>query len=254
MLMICNYRALLLAGAFSLPAMADEAVIWEFAGTTYTVQGHSSNYTVDAVRTSKLSTNQIKSLCRKGLGLPLRAEYEDELIVKGVINERFSSWPLTNLKYELADIRYSDVSRTSATCSATLTDSGKATNLKTTALSYAVAYYTTKQYDALKQMLPYVMKQPAIAMDGAGLVTLLLSQQDIKKAQAYYEHYVDVAAVKNDSIKLWLAQWQQDIDLSQSISIAKQCQSSACQQLLIQLEDMIAEQEQDSAGDLSSYF
>ncbi|GAL02494.1 hypothetical protein ACFFLZ_04635 [Photobacterium aphoticum] len=264
MLATYKVRAWLLAGLVSLPAMAEQAVSaspasaltthWEFAGTTYEVAGSSSDFTVTVNRQTPLSANQMKALCRKGLGLPLRAEYEDKLIAKGLIASRFSTWPMTNLRYDLSDIHYSNVGSQSASCSATLTDSGKATNLDATALSYAVAYFATQQYDAMKPMLPYLMKQPAVAMDAAGLVTLLLSQQDNAKATAYYQQYVDISAIKTDDIILRLAEWQYGQDLVTSLGIAKYCQSPACEQFILQVEDDIAQQDEASAGDLSAYF
>ncbi|MGF1688935.1 hypothetical protein L4C36_20015 [Photobacterium japonica] len=262
MLAICKYRAWWLAGLMSLPAMADQAsastaspsMRWEFAGTTYDVKGGSSNFTVTVSRQSPLSGNQMKALCRKGLGLPLRADYEDALIAKGLISERFSTWPMTNLRYDLSDIRYRDVGSTIASCSATLTDTGTAINLDSTALSYAVAYYATQQYSAIKPILPYLMKQPLVAMDAAGLVTLLLSQQDNAKATAYFQQYVDVNAIQTDDIILRLAQWQYGQDLAASLTIAQQCQSAACQQFTVQVEDELAAQEEASVGDLDAYF
>ncbi|MGF1834602.1 hypothetical protein [Photobacterium sanguinicancri] len=253
--MICNHRALLLAGFFSLPVMATTSSQWEFAGTRYQVEGESPIYTVHAARKSHSTTKQIKTLCRRGLALPLRAEYENKLIANNLIEKPFSSWPVTNLSYELTDLSFFDVSKKQASCSARITDTGKASNLQATALSYAIAYYSTQQNSQLKTLLPYLMKEPQVSMDAASLITLVLSQQDQSKAQAYFDQYVDISKVKTDTITLWLAHWQKDLgDLGTSKQLITHCQSAACQHLSLQIDDAIALEEENSADDLSSYF
>lgn len=245
-----------LAGLVSLPfsVKATESQ-WQFAGSSYHVSGEAPAYTATVKRNIALNASQMKALCRKGLGLPLRAEYEQQLLDNGLIKQTMSDWPVTRLSYQLEDIRFDRVKKQSATCSATVIDSGKQTNLPYTALSYATAYYSTKQYAELKTMLPYLMQQPAISMDAAGLVTLLLSQRDTVKAQAYFYQHVDIEKMQVDDIKLLLAQWfQQQGELIESHTIATQCQADACQYLMLEVEDAIAEQEEASAGDLSSYF
>ncbi|MGS0826380.1 hypothetical protein ACVBIO_11260 [Shewanella sp. 0m-8] len=253
--MSCKSTGLLLASFLSLPAMANQANSWEFSGTRYQVSGQAPHYTATVERERGLPSPQMKSLCRKGLALPLRTNYENQLIAAQLIKDPFSDWPLINLQFELDNIQYRNVTELTASCSATLLDSGKSTNLATTGLSYAVAYYATKQYAAIKPLLPYLMKEPAVSMDGASLITLLLQQQDPVKAEAYFDKYVVVTKVESDSIKLWLAQWKmQQEQLTTSLTIVKLCKSSACQQLATDINNAIDKLEQSSADDLSSYF
>ena len=206
-------------------------------------------------RQHELTTKQMKSLCRKGLGLELRKKYEDKLLEGGFIRETLDSWPFASLTYELTNIQFSSLSKNQAQCSAMVNDTGYKTNLQTTALNYAIAYYSTKQYQHIKPILPLIIKEPSVAMDAAGLVTLLLSQSDVTKAENYYQQYVDVSAISNSEIKHWLAQWQfEQGELEESLFIAKQCSSKECERLVIDIEDQMFEQQAESVGDLSSYF
>ncbi|MCL1137675.1 hypothetical protein [Shewanella pneumatophori] len=246
---------LLLASLISLPAMANQANSWEFSGTRYQVSGESPFYSASIERERALKPAQMKSLCRKGLALPLRAKYENKLIAAQLIKAPFSDWPMINLQFELDNIQYHNVTNLTASCSAAIIDSGKSTNLARTGLSYAVAYYTTQQYAAIKPLLPYLMKEPVVSMDGASMITLLLQQQDPVKAEAYFDKYVDITKVESDDIKLWLAQWKmQQEQLTTSLAIVELCKSSNCQQLANDIHDAIDKLEQASADDLSSYF
>ncbi|MEI8597747.1 hypothetical protein P4S64_09250 [Vibrio sp. M60_M31a] len=93
-----------------------------------------------------LTTKQMKSLCRKGLGLSLRKQYEDKLVQGEWISERLDAWPFANLTYELTSIQFSSLEKDQASCSAVINDTGYKTNLQTTALNYAIAYYQTEQF------------------------------------------------------------------------------------------------------------
>ncbi len=254
--MTCKYYlTLLLAGLLSLPAMASEIHMWKFNGSDYAVSEQGDKTSVVVTRKLELSVKQIKALCRKGLGLSLRQTYEDKLIEKKIVPERFSTWPITNLSYELVDIQFSDFSKTQATCTGTIKDTGYKTNLQTTALNYAIAYYTTGQYSNIKPILPLLIKEPSVAMDAAGLIVLLLSQKSDDQAILYYQQHIDISHIQSDDIKLWLAQWQQRLgELNESLLIAKSCSSRGCQNLAMGIEDELFKQQEESADDLSSYF
>lgn len=245
----------MLVSFLSLPAMANSQVSWTFAGNHYQVNGTAPGYSATVTREKPLTHNQMKSLCRKGLGLPLRNKYELILIDQQLINEPFSDWPMTDLKYDLNNIKYDDVTKLTASCSAIVIDSGKATNLATTGLSYAVAYYTTKQYAKIKQLLPFLIKEPIVSIDAAALITLLLQSQDSQKAEAYFDKYVEIENIRTDNIKFWLAQWKMQLGkLEVSKTIVQQCNTSNCQQLLFEIDSAIDANAQKTAGDLSSYF
>ena len=257
--MSSSHWALLLAGFFSLPVLAnvsqENSQQWEFAGTIYQVEGQRPHYTVYAERQVLTSAKQMKALCRKGLALPLRAEYEAKLVGLQLIPKPISNWPVIDISYQLNKLTYSKVSENAVTCSGQITDTGQATNLQTTALSYAIAYYSAQQYSQLKVLLPYLMNDPLVSMDAAGLITLMLSQQDQQKSLAYFEQYVEMGKVRSDTIKLWLAQWQKENgDLAASQQLLTYCKSAACQHLSVQIDDAIAKQDEASADDLSSYF
>ncbi|HDM8129020.1 TPA: hypothetical protein P0E14_003853 [Vibrio harveyi] len=254
--MICNHRYLLvLVGLLGLPVFASDSHSWSFNGTDYELKTSDAEVSVEVKRQHELTTKQMKSLCRKGLGLELRKKYEDKLLEGGFIRETLDSWPFASLTYELTNIQFSSVSKSQAQCRANVNDTDYKTNLQTTALNYAVAYYSTKQYQHIKPILPLIIKEPSVAMDAAGLVTLLLSQSDVTKAENYYQQYVDVPAISNSEIKHWLAQWQfEQGELEESLFIAKQCSSKECERLVIDIEDQMFEQQAESVGDLSSYF
>lgn len=91
--MICNHRyALMLAGCICLPAFASEPQTWSFNGTDYLVSDRDAEISVVVSREHELTTKQMKSLCRKGLGLSLRKQYEDKLVQGEWISERFDTW------------------------------------------------------------------------------------------------------------------------------------------------------------------
>lgn len=256
MQMICNRRYLVvLVGFLGLPAFASDIHSWSFNGTLYELKTNESEVVVEVKRTHELSQKQMKSLCRKGLGLDLRRKYENKLLEGGFISDTLDTWPFASLTYELTNVQFSSVNKNQAKCSANVNDTGYKTNLQTTALNYAVAYYSTKQYQNIKPILPLIIKEPSVAMDAAGLVTLLLSQSDVTKAENYYQQYVDVASISNSDIKHWLARWQFDEgELEESLFIAKQCPSKECERLVIDIEDQMFEQQAESVGELSSYF
>jgi hypothetical protein len=246
---------LLLAGLIGLPVFASEPQTWSFNGTEYTVTEQGSQTSVSVSRERELTKTQMKALCRKGLGLGLRKYYEDQLIERAIIKQRFATWPFANLTYELSDIQFSRLDNTQAVCSATLKDTGYKTNLQTTALNYAIAYYSTERFGQIKPVLPLLIQEPEVAMDAAGLVTLLMSHSNPEKAAHYYQQYVDVSALKRDEVKMWLAKWQYDSgQFAESLAITQACSSHACERLGLDIEDKLFEQQAESAGDLSSYF
>ncbi|BDR15184.1 hypothetical protein [Vibrio sp. STUT-A11] len=254
--MICNRRyALILVGLIGLPAFAAEPQAWSFNGTDYLVSDGDTEISVVVSREHALTTKQMKSLCRKGLGLSLRKQYEDKLVEGEWIDLRFDTWPFANLTYELTSIQFSSLEKDRASCSAVINDTGYKTNLQTTALNYAIAYYQTKQFAKIKPILPLLMKDSSVAMDAAGIVSLLLAQSDTEKADRYYQQYVDHSRITRNEVKNWLAQWKYDQgDLVESQLLAKSCTSQQCERLVMDIEETLFEQQAESAGDLSSYF
>ncbi|MDV6249678.1 hypothetical protein [Vibrio sp. EA2] len=254
--MICNSRfTLILVGLIGPPAFASEPQAWSFNGTDYLVSENGTEISVVVSREHALTTKQIKSLCRKGLGLSLRKQYEDKLVNGEWIDERFDTWPFANLSYELTNIQFSSLEKDQASCSAVINDTGYKTNLYTTALNYVVAYYETKQFGKIKPILPLLMKESSVAMDAAGIVTLLLAQSDESKADQYYQQYVDRSLITRNEVKTWLAQWKYDQgNLEESQFLAKSCSSQQCERLALDIEKTLFEQQAESAGDLSSYF
>ncbi|WP_321284952.1 hypothetical protein [uncultured Vibrio sp.] len=254
--MICNRRyALILVGLIGLPAFAAEPQAWSFNGTDYLVSDGDTEISVVVSREHALTTKQMKSLCRKGLGLSLRKQYEDKLVEGEWIDQRFDTWPFANLTYELTSIQFSSLEKDRASCSAVINDTGYKTNLQTTALNYAIAYYQTKQFAKIKPILPLLMKDSSVAMDAAGIVSLLLAQSDTEKADRYYQQYVDHSRITRNEVKNWLAQWKYDQgDLVESQLLAKSCTSQQCERLVMDIEETLFEQQAESAGDLSSYF
>ena len=254
--MICNRRyALILVGLIGLPAFAAEPQAWSFNGTDYLVSDGDTEISVVVSREHALTTKQMKSLCRKGLGLSLRKQYEDKLVEGEWIDQRFDTWPFANLTYELTNIQFSSLEKEQASCSAVINDTGYKTNLYTTALNYAIAYYQTKQFEKIKPILPLLMKDSSVAMDAAGIVSLLLAQSDTEKADRYYQQYVDHSLINRNEVKNWLAQWKYDQgDLVESQWLAKSCTSQQCERLVMDIEETLFEQQAESAGDLSSYF
>ncbi|UYI49163.1 hypothetical protein OFO16_22605 [Vibrio natriegens] len=254
--MICNHRyALMLAGCICLPAFASEPQTWSFNGTDYLVSDRDAEISVVVSREHELTTKQMKSLCRKGLGLSLRKQYEDKLVQGEWISERFDTWPFANLTYELTSIQFSSLEKDRASCSAVINDTGYKTNLQTTALNYAIAYYQTEQFAKIKPILPLLMKESSVAMDAAGIVSLLLAQSDADKADSYYQQYVDKHLITRNEVKIWLAQWKYDQgDLQESQSLAQSCTTEQCERFALNIEETLFEQQAESAGDLSSYF
>ncbi len=268
--MICNNRyALMLVGLIGLPAFASEPQAWSFNGTNYLVTDHGNESSVVISREHALEIKQMKSLCRKGLGLSLRKRYEDKLIEGEWISERFDTWPFTNLTYNLTHIRFSSLEKDQASCSASIEDTGHKTNLQTTALNYAIAYYQTKQITKIKPILPLLMKEPSVAMDAAGIVYLLLAKpvvpaepdehsdnaSDKIKAEKYYQQYVDISLISRNEVKYWLAQKKLELgDVQESQSLVRSCTSQQCERLALDIEEKLFEQQAESAGDLSSYF
>ncbi len=254
--MICNNRyALMLVGLLGLPVSASEPQTWSFNGTNYFVTDNGTESSVVVSREHAIEIKQMKSLCRKGLGLSLRKRYEDKLIEGKWISERFDAWPFTNLTYDLTNIHFSSLEKDQASCSASIDDTGYKTNLQTIALNYTIAYYQTRQFTKIKPILPLLMKEPSVAMDAAGVVTLLLAQSDESNADKYYQQYVDITLITRNEVKAWLAQWKYDQgDLQESLSLAKSCTSQQCERLALDIEESLFEQQAESAGDLSSYF
>ncbi len=256
MRMICNNRyALILAGVIGLPAFASEPQAWSFNGTDYLVTDNGTESSVVVSREHALEIKQMKALCRKGLGLSLRKRYEDELLEGQWITERFDTWPFTDLAYDLTDIQFSLLEKDKASCSASIDDTEYKTNLQTTALNYAIAYYQTRQFAKIKPILPLLMKEPSVAMDAAGVVALLLTQSDEVKADKYYQQHVDITLITRNEVKAWLAQWKYDQgDWQESKTLAKSCTSHQCERLALDIEESLFKQQAESAGDLSSYF
>lgn len=254
--MICNKEFfLVLVGLLGLPVLAAESHSWAFNGTRYQLESVDSQISVEVSREHDLNAKQMKSLCRKGLGLKLRTKYENKLLEGGYIHTTLDAWPFASLTYELTNIHFSSVSKSHAKCSANVNDTGYKTNFQTTALNYAVAYFSNKQYQNIKPILPLIIKDPSVAMDAAGLVTLLLSQSDSNKAEHYYQQYVDVALISKNEIKYWLAKWQfEQGEIKESLALANQCEIKKCEHLSIEIEDKIFEQQAETVGDLSSYF
>ncbi|MGR5411494.1 hypothetical protein ACPV5T_02000 [Vibrio astriarenae] len=247
--------AIMLAGGLSLPATASTSNQWTYGGTIYSVSLEQQTTTVSVSRDVEMANSQIKALCRRGLGLQLRANYENILIDKKWISEPLSDWPMASLNYELSDIKYIQASKTDAKCSATVVDTDPERNLDSSALNYALAYYATRQYDLIKPLLPHLMQKPAVAIDAAALVTLLLVRDDQSKAKQYFQRYVDITSIKSEKIKYWLSEWQyQQGNIQQSYAIIQSCTSSDCARFSSLLEDELMVIEQDSADDLSSYF
>lgn len=257
--MICNPR-IMLVGILCLPTWLSASPdlsesSWQFAGTRYRVLSSNEKVSVIAQREFGLAIDQMKSLCRKGLGLPLRQWYEAQLLAKGLITETLSDWPMANLRYRISDIHYQQVSTQMAGCSATVADTGEGVNLHLTALNYAFVYFQSHQSESLYRLLPYLMEQPDVSMDAASLVALALSKHDQPKAVHYFEKYVDVSAMKDDRIQLELASWlfrNENYDVA--LEITEQCQSTHCRELSLDIEERLLEKEQASAADLSSYF
>ncbi|OOF08005.1 hypothetical protein BZG82_15680, partial [Salinivibrio sp. PR5] len=246
--MICNYRHLLvLVGLLGLPVFASDSQSWSFNGTDYKLKTSDSEVSVEVKRQHVLTTKQMKSLCRKGLGLELRAKYEDKLLERGFIRETLDSWPFASLTYELTNIQFSSANESQAKCSAEVNDTGYKTNLQSTALNYAIAYYSTQQYQNIKPILPLIIKESSVAMDAAGLVTLLLSQSDFNKAKNYYQQYIDVSQIYSSKIKYWLAQWQfEHGEIKEALAIVNQCSIKQCEYLAIAIEDKIFAQKAET--------
>lgn len=99
------------------------------------------------------------------------------------------------------------------------------------------------------------MKESSVAMDAAGIVSLLLAQSDADKADSYYQQYVDKHLITRNEVKIWLAQWKYDQgDLQESQSLAQSCTTEQCERFALNIEETLFEQQAESAGDLSSYF
>ncbi len=91
--MICNHRYLLvLVVPFRSTSFASDSHSWSFNGTDYELKTSDAEVSVEVKRQHELTTNQMKSLCRKGLGLELRKKYEDKLLEGGFIRETLDSY------------------------------------------------------------------------------------------------------------------------------------------------------------------
>ncbi|MDR9829196.1 hypothetical protein RCJ22_26760 [Vibrio sp. FNV 38] len=264
--MICRYnRLVLLVGLFAWPAVVNAEAIntnqtnsisaWTFSGTGYKVSQSEDLTYVAVKRTHSLPLTQLKAVCRKGLGLGLRHNYETQLIDMSLIEQRYSDWPLAGLSYAIERFEFKTISSKQITCSARVIDNQPEDNLDSTALSYALAFYSTDQFDKIPPLLSHLMKKPSVSMDAASLVSLLLSQNDQQKAMAYFERYVDSTTIQRDELRLMTAQWQfNQGKLAISQTLLRDCPSADCHQLNLQIEDALSQKEQDSAGDLSTYF
>ncbi|MEI8597746.1 hypothetical protein P4S64_09245 [Vibrio sp. M60_M31a] len=93
------------------------------------------------------------------------------------------------------------------------------------------------------------MKDSSVAMDAAGIVSLLLAQSDTDKADSYYQQYVDKHLITRNEVKIWLAQWKYDQgNLEESQLLAKSCSSKQCERLVLDIEETLFEQQAESAG------
>ncbi len=117
--MICNRRYLLvLVVLLGLPVFASDSHSWSFNGTDYELKTSDSEVSVEVKRQHELTTKQMKSLCRKGLGLELRKKYEDKLLEGGFIRETLDSWYFceSNLRTDQYSVFFSEQESSSVPC------------------------------------------------------------------------------------------------------------------------------------------
>ncbi|NGN97856.1 hypothetical protein G5S52_09355 [Grimontia sp. S25] len=252
---ICKAAVLVvLAGSYSLPAFSSIAA-WQFAGTTYDVQWNDNNVEVNLTRDNTVNESIIKAECRSALTLPVRAKTEREIIAAGVITQpRWQNWPFADVSVEIDNLRYSNVTATSATCKGDISISNMEKDLERTAFLYAQFFAETSDWDSLRAVAPKLLKLPEFSNDTAGLITVMLAEIKPEQSRSYYQEYVASNNISRNETKSLLARWLwRSGYLHESLRMVEKCQSDECQYIYENVSIQLLETEANSVDDLGAY-
>ncbi|WP_026972844.1 hypothetical protein [Aliagarivorans marinus] len=242
----------LLLGLACWPALASQS--WQFGDTQYQVTGEQPvQVTISASK--GLNDAQLQRLCRRGLGLPLRAKYESQLLEQARIEKPLSSWPIAGLSYQTQSLRFKKHGPGSASCSAMVSEQNPEQNLALTSLHYGYHYHRQQQADALVAALRLPLSHSYTANDAAALVLLMLQASQPEQADSYYQQYVANKPLLNQGLYLEIARWQAESSREDDAQATlAQCSLAECDNYSVELQLLQVQRDQDSVSDLGAYF